>query len=158
MPQLDTTTYSSQLFWLVICFVALYCILAYFLVPKISRIIEKRDAIREHNINTASTYREEAEGLLADYERLLEQTRREAHDKYQAVVNLTVHEMTEKKKQMVARLQERLHVAEQDLYRARTEASQEMHAVAQEIAGDILKKLTGQTYSSTKLTIKKDKA
>lgn len=158
MPQLDTTTFSSQLFWLGISFVVLYCILAYFLVPKISGVLENRETIREKNINTASSYREEAEGLLVEYEKLLAETRKEAHEKYQSVVTMTAHEMGEKKKDMLDKLQERLHIAEQDLYRARMEASQDIHSVAQEIAGDILQKLTGQTYSSDQLTIKKDKA
>lgn len=158
MPQLDTTTFSSQLFWLGISFCILYCVLAYFLVPKISGVLENRETMREQNINTASTYREQAEGLLVEYEKLLAQTRKESHEKYQAVVNLIAQETMEKKKDILDKLQERLHIAEQDLYRARIEASQDMHSIAREIAGDILLKLTGQSYSPEQLTLKKDKS
>lgn len=158
MPQLDVTTFSSQLFWLGMCFLVLYFILSYFLVPKISGVLENRENMREQNINQASSYREEAESLLVEYEKLLAQTRKEAHEKYQSVVNVTAHEIRAKKREMLDKLQERLHIAEQDLYRARIEASEDIHAVAQEIAGDILQKLTGQTYTPDQLTIKKDKA
>jgi len=157
MPQLDTSTFSSQLFWLGISFCILYCILAYFIVPKISGVLENRETMREQNINTASTYREQAEGLLLEYEKLLAQTRKDAHERYQALVNRIAHETTEKKKDILDKLQERLHIAEQDLYRARIDASQDMHSVARDIAGDILQKLTGQSYSPEQLALNKDK-
>lgn len=156
MPQLDTATFSSQLFWLGVCFVALYLILAYVLMPRITEILENRDSIREKNINMASAYREEAEGLLREYESLLAQTRQEAHEKYQEVVAATAFGIAEKKKKMFEKFQERLHVAEQDLYRARVEASSEMQTVVQEIADDILRKLTGS--SSVKKTVRKEKS
>jgi F-type H+-transporting ATPase subunit b len=156
MPQLDTTTFSSQLFWLGVCFVALYIILAYVLMPRITAILDNRESVREKNINIASAYREEAEGLLVEYESLLAQTHQDAHEKYQEAVKTTALEIAEKKRKMLEKFQERLHVAEQDLYRARVEASAEMQAVAQEIASDILNKLTGP--SSVKKTARKEKS
>lgn len=154
MPQLDPTTFSSQLFWLGVCFSALYFILAYIAVPKITDVLENRESVREQKINKASTYREEAEGLLIGYEKILTQARKDAHQQYQYVVNSTNLEIAQKKKDMLDKLQERLHIAEQDLYRARVEASSEMHAVAQEIAAQILLKLTNHTYPVDQLVVK----
>ena len=155
MPQLDTTTFPSQLFWLGVCFVALYFIVSYFLIPKMAGILENRETIREEKINMASTYREQAEGLLTAYEEALAQARKNAHENYQSCANRTILELTEKKKEMLQKLQKRLHLAEQELYRARIEASAEMQSVAHDIAGDVLKKLTGQTYTADQLVIKK---
>lgn len=155
MPQLDTTTFPSQLFWLGVCFVALYFIVSYFLIPKMAGILENRETIREEKINMASTYREQAEGLLTAYEEALAQARKNAHEHYQSCANRTILELTEKKKEMLQKLQKRLHLAEQELYRARIEASAEMQSVAHDIAGDVLKKLTGQTYTADQLVIKK---
>ena len=58
---------------------------------------------------------------------------------------------------MLDKLQERLHIAEQDLYRARVEVSAEIQSVAHEIASEILQKVTGHTYSVDQLVIKRDK-
>lgn len=157
MPQLDTTTFPSQLFWLGVCFLALYFIISYFLVPKIAGVLENRETIREQKINLASTYREEAERLLKAYETRLTEARKESHQRYQAVVNEANLEMAAKKKELLDKLQERLHLAEQDLYRARVEANADMHTVAQEIAGEILKKITGQVYSVDQLVLHGDK-
>ena len=158
MPQLDTTTFPSQLFWLGVCFLVLYLILSYILIPKITGVLENRETIREQKINQASTYREEAEGLLIAYEKRLDEAREDAHQRYQSVANATILEIGEKKKEMLDKLQERLRLAEQDLYRARIEASADMHVVAQEIAAEILEKVTGHAYPADQLVLHEDKA
>lgn len=42
MPQLDVTTYTSQLFWLFICFSFLYLTLRYQIIPKLEQIRQNR--------------------------------------------------------------------------------------------------------------------
>jgi F-type H+-transporting ATPase subunit b len=156
MPQLDTTTFSSQLFWLGVCFLVLYFVLSYLLIPKMAGILEDRETIREEKINLASTYREQAEGLLMAYEKALAQARKDALSNYQSFANEVVLEMAEKKREMLEKMQERLHIAEQELYRARLEASKDIQSVAQDIAGEILQKLTAHTYPVDQLFVKKD--
>ncbi len=45
LPQLDYSTYPSQIFWLVISFTVLYAFISYFVIPKIEIIFEKRSEI-----------------------------------------------------------------------------------------------------------------
>ena len=42
MPQLDTSSFTSQLFWLIICFFSMMFIMSKFIIPKISEIMEQR--------------------------------------------------------------------------------------------------------------------
>jgi len=42
MPQLDVTTYTSQLFWLIICFSLLYLAIKYQTIPKLEQILQNR--------------------------------------------------------------------------------------------------------------------
>lgn len=158
MPQLDTTTFPSQLFWLAVCFLVLYLVLSYFLIPKMVGVLDNRETIREEKLNLASTYREQAEGLLFAYESAIAQARKDAHLNYQSFTHQTVLDIAEKKKDMIEKLQDRLHVAEQDLYRERIKVSSEMKSVAQDIAAEILKKVTGHTYPADQLVVKKDQA
>ena len=39
MPQLDTSTFTSQLFWLVVCFFSMMFIMSKFIIPKIADIM-----------------------------------------------------------------------------------------------------------------------
>ena len=49
LPQLDCTTYSSQLFWLLINFIILYNFISGFVVPKLDDIVRKRSEILDKN-------------------------------------------------------------------------------------------------------------
>jgi F-type H+-transporting ATPase subunit b len=156
MPQLDTSTFSSQIFWLCVCFLALYFILSYIALPKISRVLEERDETREEKINKASTYREQAEDLLVDYEKTLGQARDQAQKHYKAIVKATTSQIANQQNDFLDKLNERLHLTEQALYRARLESSQEIGPLAVDVAKAILIKLTGHPYSSQKLLKQKE--
>ncbi len=147
MPQLDTTTFPSQLFWLGICFLALYLILSFIAVPKITHVIEAREETITAQINKASTYREQAEELLADYEKTLAQARETAHQRARSIASSVAGEIGNKQKDFSDKLKNRRHLAEQDLYRSRLEANKEIKSIAIEVASAVLTKLTGQSYS-----------
>jgi len=149
MPQLDTSTYVSQLFWLVVCFLVLYLILSYIALPKITRVLQMREETIEAKINKASTFREEAEDLLGEYEASLASARAEAHNLYKASSNATTAEMAIKQKDILNKLSDRLHLAEQDLFRARIEASHELGKMSEDLANLILAKLTGKTPATS---------
>ncbi|MBY0293150.1 MAG: hypothetical protein K2W92_07685 [Alphaproteobacteria bacterium] len=147
MPQLDISTFPSQLFWLLICFLALYVILAYIAVPKITQVLEKRQDIIEEKINKASADREQAENLLADYEATLAKARDIAQQNLKSNIQVTNAEIVNKQKDFLDKLNEHLHLMEQNLYRARLEATSEISFVATDVANEILLKLTGHPYS-----------
>src|SRR3990167_525344 len=126
MPQLDTSTFPTQLFWLGVCFITLYLILAYISLPKIASVLKIREETIEEKINKASMYREQAEGLLADYESSLTQAREAAHQRYKSVANVTSAEISQQQKEFLEKLKDRLHLAEQQLFRERVEDRQEI--------------------------------
>jgi len=157
MPQLDTSTFPSQLFWLGVCFLTLYFILSFIAVPKITRVFERRDEAIAAQINKASTYREQAEDLLADYEKTLADARDAAHQHAKSIASATTAEIGNKQKDYLDKLKDRLHLAEQDLYRSRIEASKEITSIAAEVANAVLTKLTGHPYPFDKpLKTRKD--
>lgn len=156
MPQLDISTFPSQLFWLVVCFLALYFILYFIAIPNISRILDVREETLDSKINKASAYREQAEGLLAEYEATLVQARVDAQQRYNSVIAGVSTEIASRQKDLLDKLNEHLHLAEQELYRTRIEVSAQMHIVAIEVAVEILKKITGRIYLPEELNQKKE--
>ena len=44
MPQLEITTYPSQIFWLVVSFLILYLIMSKIIIPKIASVIKSRES------------------------------------------------------------------------------------------------------------------
>lgn len=75
MPQLDPTWFASQLFWLFICFVTLYVVLARVILPPIMGIVAQRAQTLEQNIAQAEKFRIEATRAQQNYERALAQSR-----------------------------------------------------------------------------------
>lgn len=151
MPQLDVTTFPSQLFWLGVSFLVLYGILTYVALPKIGRVLDSREKTLEEKINAASLYREQAENLLAEYESALAQARREAQEKTQAVARAVASDIAHKEKLFLATINDRLRAGEQDLFRARRETGESMKEISRDVAKAILEKLTGRSYSLEEL-------
>ena len=75
MPQLDPTWFASQLFWLFLCFVTLYTLLARVILPGITGIVGQRTGTLAENLSKAEIFRAEAERAQQDYESALAQSR-----------------------------------------------------------------------------------
>ena len=82
MPQLDVSTFSSQIFWLIICFSVLYYLLSRKALPRISETLEARQDRIAADLDQAQRLRREAETALASYEGAMA----EAQDRAQALL------------------------------------------------------------------------
>lgn len=141
MPQLDVSTFPSQLFWLGVCFATLYVILSRFLLPRVSDILGTRDLALNQKINQASLYREEAESLLAEYEEHLVAARVEAQKKTDAALQVLSATLSKNKQKHVDSLEAHLHREQEKLHRLYRETRAEALAASEDIAEDILRKL-----------------
>lgn len=78
MPQLDFSTWSSQIFWLAVSLVALYLILKNIALPRIAGAIEERSDTIADDLDRASGYRRQAAEAEAAYEKALADARAKA--------------------------------------------------------------------------------
>jgi len=67
MPQLDFSTFASQIFWLVVFSVLLYFGLKFFFFPKINKLFDERNANISGALKAAEQAKKEAEQLEQDY-------------------------------------------------------------------------------------------
>ena len=65
MPQLDTTWFASQIFWLIIAFSVLYYLLSRKALPRLAEILEARQDRIAADLDEAERLRREAEEALA---------------------------------------------------------------------------------------------
>ena len=75
MPQFDPSTFSTQIFWLVLTFLALYLVLWKVVLPRISSVLEQRQEKIEDDLGRAEKLKAEAEEVLADYKKSLDEAR-----------------------------------------------------------------------------------
>ena len=70
MPQLDVSTFASQILWLALTFVPLYLIIVRVALPRIGEVIEARRDKIDDDLKKAAARRDEAQAVLAEYEAL----------------------------------------------------------------------------------------
>ena len=80
LPQMDITTFPSQLFWLVITFAILYIFMWRVVIPKLSTTIEERKDKITNDINEAEKFNSEATSILEKYEEQMSSASQSAGD------------------------------------------------------------------------------
>lgn len=78
MPQLENPWIASQLFWLFVCFAALYLVLSRVILPPLQGVISTRKNTIENDLNLAQELKAQAEQAKQSYENTLIKSRAEA--------------------------------------------------------------------------------
>ncbi len=151
MPQFDPSTFTPQLFWLVVTFTVLFVAMWRYALPRISDILEARQQRIGSDLEKAAAFKAEAEQVAAEYEKALA----EARDKAAAALKQAGAEMAAEAakrhesfgKELAARTGE----AEQRIAAARDEALGNIKTVAEEVAGAATAKLIGVELSPDRL-------
>jgi F-type H+-transporting ATPase subunit b len=144
-PPFNRETFPSQLFWLVVCFVALYLITARLVQPRVAGILGARKDRIAGDLAEASRLKSEADEALAAYEKALAEARAraqgivaETRDKLQAEADRT-------RKVVEDQLATQLAEAEKAITATKTAAMANVRAIAVEAAAAIVTRLTGIT-------------
>jgi len=80
LPQLDISTWPSQLFWLVVLFGVGYLVMAKIVTPRIGMVLEERRQTLDLDLAKARTASEDAAKIREKYESDLEKARNEASE------------------------------------------------------------------------------
>jgi len=145
MPQIDqiAEVYSSQLFWLVIFFGAIFVIVGLGMVPKVQATIDARDEKIAADLKAAEAAREAADGLEETYRVGIEKGRTEAST-LTAAAKADAARATEKSiatadKSIAAKAEK----AAAKVAEARAAARSEIEAVAGAAAQAMVERVTG---------------
>jgi len=148
MPQLDVSTYATQVFWLAITFTTLFIIMWKVAIPKIINVLEARQDKIDSQLNRAETLKKEAEAAMAAYEASLTEARTKAAatvtEAAAKIAELTHDSETE----LAQRLNKKLSDSEKAIDKAKNDALKDMRTVAVEVAQSATEKLIGETIDS----------
>lgn len=145
----------SAEFWVYLSFFVFMGVLVYLKVPGlIAGALDKRaDAIREE-LDEARRLREEAQSVLAEYER----KQRDAEEEAAEIVALAKKEAkalaAETRERLKETLERRTKIAEEKIARAEEQASNEVRAMAVDVAIDVARNIIDKKMTpaaSTKL-------
>jgi F-type H+-transporting ATPase subunit b len=143
LPQLDTSTYTSQVFWLAVAFLLLYAIVTTKVLPVISTTQDNRNEHIKNDTDSATKLKYDAEEARKTYDRLLEGARSEATrvltNANDSIKNRAAEELQalrEKGAKEAAALEKRIAKAKED-------AKADISSMCAELASDISARITG---------------
>lgn len=140
LPQLDFSTWSSQIFWLVIAFGLLYLVLSLFILPRIREgLTERSDRIAD-DLDAASRMQKEAEQAIVDYERVVANAKAKAHNIAETTRKSVETDIEAEIADAEAEFASKQAVADERISKIRAEAMAQVDSVAQETAAAIVQK------------------
>ena len=122
-------------FWVLISFIIFVGLLIYLKVPsKVAAILDERAARIARELDEARRLREEAQGLLAEYQR----KRRDAEKEAEAIAVQAREEAeafaVETRQKLTEMLERRVRIAEEKIAQAEVQAVKEVRAAAADLA------------------------
>ena len=143
MPQLDLSTFPSQVFWLAVIFVLLYLLMARVALPRVSAMIDARKSRIDGDLERAAQMKAEAEAVMAAYERSLADARAQAQATLKEALDRFSAEATDHQKKAAEALAAETTAAEKRIAAAKAEALTGLRAVAIDVARTATRKLVG---------------
>jgi F-type H+-transporting ATPase subunit b len=152
MPQLNPEFWVSQIFWLTITFGTLYVVLSKLILPKISANLEIRKSQILENIGAAEKQREESELKIAEYEKTVQNSRKEAKNYFKQAREKLLKGINLKKFTLDKELNNEIQKAETEIQEFRDKAPEKINKIAEETSADLLKQLIGAEVNSSSIS------
>ena len=144
MPQLDVTTFSSQIIWLTITFAALFFVMWKIAVPKIADVLEARQQRIEDNLDKAATFKKDAEAAIEAYEKAIADARSEALGLINETAQEIQAEASKREAELAEKLQAQIAKSETAIAKAQETAIAGIRDMAQDVAIAATEKLSGK--------------
>jgi F-type H+-transporting ATPase subunit b len=142
LPQLDLTTWPTQLFWLIVTFAIMYLLISVMVTPRIRSVLEDRQQRITNDLEKARDADSKVTEMRLSYEASLEAARSEAAEKARDALNEAKLTAEKAEAEMATKLNRRLKTAEKKMMKMRDDAMANIDEVAAEITAQTVSHLT----------------
>ena len=155
MPQLDPKYWASQAFWLILVFTILYISVSKFYLPKIKNNLEDRENKIKKDIDDANKIKELSETRLKEYERILENAKREVIKIHLESKNTLDKDIHKKKETIEKEIEKEISKAQKEIIELKKNSISEIQKISENIAASIIENISGDKLneSSIKATV-----
>lgn len=143
LPQLDTSTYPSQLFWLAVCFAVLYVAMWRLSLPRVGATLERRRLQKDGDLSQAAEWNDEAERIKADYERALARARATAAANVSAAERDISGKIADEQAKFADNARKRFAAAEQNIAKAKADALNSLTDISADTTAEMVQKVAG---------------
>ena len=148
-PPFNKETFPSQIFWLVIFFVALYVIISKLAIPRLGGIIEARTQRIDGDLAEAKKLKDQSDAALASYEKSLADARTRAQALAGETRDKLGAEADQVRRKLETELNAKLAKAEETIAATKTAAMANVQGIAVDTASAIVERLIGTAPSGS---------
>ena len=142
MPQLEITTFPSQIFWLVVSFLMLYLIMSRIIIPRISFVIKKRETEIKNNVHIAEQIYEDTKIINDEFEKIKKETQEEARTIINNLKEITSKKIIENTELLKKNLEKKLKKSEKEIFKKKNKTLKNINKISLNISQEIIKKVS----------------
>lgn len=152
MPQLNTEFWASQIFWLILIFSILYIIIWKIFLPKITDIIENRKSRIIGDLNGAQKLKENAEKKLNEYNKIIEDTKKEAKRIIEDNKKKLENDIKSKKQKFNEEIEKELISVEKEIKSLKKSSISSINKIAVEVSSEVIRQIVGAEMNMSKVS------
>tara|TARA_Y100001949_G_scaffold61003_1_gene51673 strand:- start:516 stop:1094 length:579 start_codon:yes stop_codon:yes gene_type:complete len=141
MPQLNPEFWAAQIFWLILTFSSLYLIIWKVFLPKITLSIENRKSRVVNDLDEAQKLKENAEKKLNEYNKIIEESKKEAKKIIEDSKKKLDRDIKNKKQQFNDEIEKELMAAEKEIKDLKKSSISSINNIAAETSAEIIKQI-----------------
>lgn len=154
LPQMDQSTYASQLVWTAISFVLLYVIVSAFIVPRVGGVLKARERAISDAIQKAEELKQAATNTRGNFEATSAEARTKAAATVAKAVADAAKDAAEAQAKLGAEIDAKAQTSRERIQKAVAKASLEVDDAAQSLADAMAEKLLSNKPAVAKTTKK----
>jgi len=149
MPQLDPKYWASQAFWLILTFTILYISISKFYLPKIKNNLDNRERKVKDDLDDANKFKELSDVKLKEYEKTIENAKKEIAKMYLDSKNKLSKDIQIKKDIMEKEIEDEISKAQKEIIEVKKNSVSSIKLISEEITVNIIENLSGDKINKS---------
>ena len=151
MPQLDPKYWASQAFWLILVFTILYISIAKFYLPKIKSNLDNRENKIKDDLEDANKFKELYESKLREYEKILEDAKKEVVKIHIESKNALNNQIRIKKEKIEKEIEKEIINAQKEISELKKGSLSDIQKISENIASNIIENISGDKLNESSI-------
>ena len=143
MPQLDTTYWASQAFWLILVFTILYFSISKLYLPKIKDNLDNRESKIKEDLENANKFKEQSEAKAKEYSVILENAKKEISKMHYDSKTILEKDIQSKKEAMEKEIEKKILKAQKEISELKKNSISSINDISGIIVSDIIENISG---------------
>jgi len=151
MPQLDPKYWASQAFWLILVFTILYISIAKFYLPKIKNNLDNRESRIKDDLDDANKFKELSELKLKEYEKILDDAKKEVIKIHLESKNILDRDIKSKKEVIEKEIEKEVLKAQKEISELKKGSISDIQKISENIASNIIENISGDKLNESSI-------